>query len=125
MLYTGLTSGADGLVRDSIGRTSITLPFGTYEIIETKAPEGYTMLTQPVTMTVGNSGVAYIQNNYLGGETQQAEFVNNGYLLAIINYPGYELPHTGGPGTAAIHLAGILIMIGAMAGMYWRRHSNC
>lgn len=71
-----LTSGADGMVRFT-GLYSSSL----YRVTETKAPEGYQLLTEPV-----HEGSIQVGNEY---------FVQ----LTVVNAPVFELPMTGSTGS--------------------------
>lgn len=84
------TSGEDGIVK------FYGLKPGTYWIMETKAPNGYNLLKDPVQITV-TSGTGKLPEG-------QAD-------IQIVNTKGFELPETGGAGTIAFTLGGIIVMI--------------
>ena len=100
-----LSSDENGLI--DLGR----LADGEYYLVETAAPAGYILLSAPVTITVSASGVTYNQSDSglslsNGGISFDPE--TETYTLTVINNTGYELPSTGGHGTALIYLFGIL-----------------
>ena len=78
-------------MRDRAGATN---SLQSYYIVETKAPAGYNLLSSPVTVTFTGSEVGYT------------------YLLQVMNHQGFVLPVTGGAGTMAFVIIGI-ILIGA------------
>lgn len=87
------TSGADGVV-DFKGDTD-ELDYGSYTLHETKAPNGYRLLTKPIDVTIdeGNSEVSITVDNYKSG---------------------WQLPKTGGIGTLFFTLIGLTLMGGAV-----------
>ena len=74
-----LISGEDGLVR-----FTGLYPGSLYRLTETKAPEGYQLLTEPV-----HEGSIQVGNEY---------FVQ----LTVVNAPVFELPMTGSTGYTAM-----------------------
>lgn len=89
-----LTSGADGMVRFT-GLHSGSL----YRVTETKAPEGYQLLTEPV-----HEGSIQVGDEY---------FVQ----LTVVNAPVFELPMTGSVGDAVqtgLQITGALIVLGIL-----------
>ena len=107
---TGLTSDAGGKI--DLG----ALAYGTYYLVETKAPAGYNLLAEPVTITVVGNGVTYNQ----GGSSLSMS--NNGvnfdsetktYTLTVTNNAGVELPSTGGEGTQHLRYLGMTVTLGA------------
>ena len=64
------------------------LAYGTYYLIETEAPEGYNLLTEPVEVTIG-------ANTHL---TENA--------VTVKNSAEFRLPETGGIGTAVFTFGG-------------------
>lgn len=97
------TAVADGTT-DSDGRLVFEdLPLGEYSLVETKAPNGYTILTEPIIVEITESG-------------QLVELdVENSKV-------GWELPDTGGIGTLLFYGGGILLM--ALAGFMLLRKRN-
>lgn len=101
------------------GKLLITgLKPGTYKLTETKAPTGYTLLANPVTIvitadeTTGELKSASVNGTELtSGELQGIE---NGIIpVNIENNKGFTLPSTGGMGTYLFTIGGIVIMAGA------------
>ena len=96
-----LTSGADGMVRFT-GLHSGSL----YRVTETKAPEGYQLLTDPV-----HEGSIQVGNEY---------FVQ----LTVVNAPVFELPMTGSVGDAVqtgLQITGALIVLGILLYIAFRK----
>lgn len=93
-LVSTATSGADGIVK------FYGLEPGTYWIAETKAPDGYNLLKDPVQIEV----------------TRVTGVLTEGQAdIQIVNTKGFELPTTGGAGTIVFTLGGIIVMILAVA----------
>ena len=72
---------------------------GAYELVEIQAPDGYNVLneTQPVTLTFDSSSA-------------QGTLV---VAPVVENFKGIQLPSTGGMGTAAFAVVGLIVMAGA------------
>lgn len=89
-------------VTDGSGATSFDgLADGTYYLEETVAPDGYNLLTAPVTVTVDGSTAT---EGDLSALTVTEEVANN---------TGAELPSTGGMGTTIFYVLGSILVIGA------------
>ena len=109
------TSDQDGQVYSG------SLPYGTYTMTETTAPEGYNKLSGTVKVTVGDGSVTYSQTDSQGGKPQTAALLDpskeasadNPYVVYIYNNPGVELPETGGPGRLSYTLSGIALLAAA------------
>lgn len=92
------TTGKNGLL--DFGE----LDYGEYQLVETKAPDGYNKLRNPIDVTI------------------DAEDSNQS--LTVNNYKsGWELPKTGGIGTLSFTIVGLLLMGSALV-LYIRRRRN-
>lgn len=92
---------------------------GRYRLEESGIPEGYIVSEGPYYINVvsgdGSDSVDDIET---------LEYIAvDGHTYTIGNEPGFELPHTGGPGTKLIYLLGIMItgIAGAALAMRKRR----
>lgn len=90
---------------NSEGSYTITgLPVGDYVLNESKAPDGYLILNSGIEFTV------YKENNVTTITVINRDNVSTeGNTLTVTNIPGYELPATGGPGSADLLAAGLLL----------------
>ena len=110
-----LRSGADGKV--SIG----TLLGGNYVLKETKAPDGYNLMSSNVTIAVAANNVTAMQG------ASQCTVVKSDdgltYTVTVTNSAGIELPMTGSSGTLPYTLGGLLLICAAalMYGFRMRR----
>ena len=112
-----LTSGEDGYTE----AIELAVSGTPYDLVETLAPDGYIKLENPVSVSVGSSGVTYMQPEYDGGAPQTAERdVDGNYVIQVRNSNGVELPMTGGPGTLIYTLSGLALIL-ASALMYGYR----
>lgn len=81
------------------------LEYGIYYLTETKAPDGYNKLAEPVKVEIGEKGVSVCNPNQKDTINVTIEPVEDKeqklsvYEIKIPNSTGYELPHTGGSGT--------------------------
>ena len=75
------------------------LDAGTYHLEETKAPDGYNKLVDPVTVTISKEGAV-----------SPAE---NG-IVYVSNNAGATLPSTGGMGTTLFYVLGGGLMVAAV-----------
>lgn len=103
-LLTGWTTKATdaGVTMTSNGKTELVLnglDAGTYYLEETKAPDGYNKLTDPVTVTITEDGK-------VSGATDGTVYVSNN--------AGATLPSTGGMGTTLFYVIGGGLMVAAV-----------
>ena len=103
-LLTGWTTSATdaGVTMTSNGTSALVLnglDAGTYHLEETKAPDGYNKLTDPVTVIISKEGVV-----------SPAE---NG-IVYVSNNAGATLPSTGGMGTTLFYVIGGGLMVAAV-----------
>lgn len=94
------TSGATTTIIVNGSVTVDGLDAETYTLTETKAPEGYNLLTTPESITVT---------------------VDNTATITVENQAGSILPSTGGMGTTVIYIAGIVLVLGAGVTLIVRR----
>ncbi|MBR3275454.1 MAG: VWA domain-containing protein [Eubacterium sp.] len=103
-IQTNLTSsseeGKEGLI--DCGE----LPYGEYYLVETKAPDGYNLLSEAVTLTVNANGISILQGGSLRTDNDPDDTV---YQAFITNDEGVELPNAGGIGTNGLMLLGIAL----------------
>ncbi len=77
----------------------IGLKDGTYYLLETEAPAGYNLLTEPVTITINGTSAT---------ETDVSTLTHN---EGVANNTGTVLPSTGGMGTTLFYaLGGVLVL---------------
>lgn len=105
---------------------------GKYRLTETKAPDGYLVLTKYIYFEVYEDNDAYkvrfidedgtpltdAQIEELGDTavlTSSAGEDGDVYTITAINTPGTELPHTGGTGTILYTICGIGLIMAAAA----------
>lgn len=85
---------------------------GTYRLVETKAPDGYQKLQQPIEVTITKNGENGNVNNQETDANNQA--VNPGFAyVSVENKAGFSLPQTGGTGTLLLTAAGVVLLGGA------------
>jgi LPXTG-motif cell wall-anchored protein len=111
------------------GFTAATIEAGTPEIIglgngdyylkETKAPEGYNLLADPVKVTINNAN-----NNatFTTTTTENDTYASGG--VEVVNQQGTELPSTGGIGTTIFYIIGAILVLGAGILLVTRRRMN-
>lgn len=91
------------------------LAAGTYQLVETAAPEGYNRVTDPIEVK--------IEATYNDDGTLDTWTVNkNGHnAVEVVNHAGTLLPGTGGIGTVVFTVAGAAIVIAGAAWYISRR----
>lgn len=117
---TTLVTGDDGLINVA------GLAAGTYTLTETKAPDKYNKLTDPVTLeiaaTVNKTGDALDTLTIsVGGATAVSSTDKETVVATIENNQGAQLPSTGGIGTTLFYVLGGLLVAGAAILLVTRR----
>ena len=93
----------------------------TYYLYETKAPDGYNMLTAPVRINTMSGGkISAYLTGPLDVTTIEEEDRTEVVRIQVSNSSGYELPSTGGPGTWLYTILGSILILGAGV-LLWRR----
>ena len=120
-MIKGLVSDRNGMLVSG-GWDKFRLAAGTYHLIETQAPEGYILKTDPVVITVNAEGVTYDEQTALGSNGRGVTYEENVYLLLISNSRGFELPSTGSSETIVRAFIGAsLVLVSAVMLFQHRR----
>lgn len=85
------------------------LDSGTYYLEEIKAPAGYNMLKDPVTVVIETTSDAST-----GAMTATVRYGSSTGNVKVENQTGTELPETGGIGTTIFYIIGSLLAVGAV-----------
>lgn len=114
-LDSGVVSWVDSQDDATVVETSaegeamfIGLPDGTYTLIETEAPAGYTLLTDEIEVVVDGSDSTAI------GLTDSQIYLALTEFVRVANTPGTLLPSTGGIGTTIFYVGGGLLVLAAI-----------
>lgn len=109
-------------VTDENGKINIkNLVDGTYVLKEIQTANGYTLLVNPITITIDTEADGYSVGNpkvtVSGAVTETGVLTPDSsthyYTFTVENQPGFSLPSTGGMGTYLFTIGGIVIMAGA------------
>ncbi|MEW1823808.1 SpaA isopeptide-forming pilin-related protein [Arthrobacter sp. NPDC080031] len=106
-------SGSPGLVE-----FRNVLP-GSYWLLETKAPSGYSLLATPVKFTIAANG-----RITLDAATAATSVTANNQTITVLDLAAVKLPSAGGPGAVGIFggtALGILALITSLALIIFRR----
>lgn len=97
---------------------------GYYVLEETAFPDGYVNLSRnpAFSVTRDDSGkfVITLEDDVDG----KVRLVDGELTIIVGNTPGAVLPSTGGPGTKALYLLGILLLAAAGTGLVMRKRQN-
>lgn len=88
--------------------TYSNIPDGTYYLEEVKAPNGYNLLPDKITVSVRNGAIQTATMN-----TTKYSTDDEGKTLTVTNSSGHELPMTGGSGTTPYTIGGLLLLSSA------------
>lgn len=108
---------------------------GTYELVETKAPDGYVLPDTPFEITItdaigvmGSVGSLSVTSSHTGsGSIMNTNGMGEQILTVwadITNAPGSALPETGGMGTTLFTVIGVIMMAGAAAFFTSRKRNS-
>lgn len=94
------------------------IDYGKYTLTEVKAPQGYTVLKDPVQVTVNENGITVNENEKVSYNKSESDDV---YVITVTNDMLYELPETGGIGIFWYTIGGMLLMMAAALVLYKRK----
>ena len=102
----------------------VGLKEGTYQLVETVAPDGYNKLADPIKVVITASyhddgTLNEWKADFEGGSAQ-----NGTHQIQVQNNKGALLPETGGMGTVIFTVAGVVIIAGGIAWKRSRRAGN-
>lgn len=87
------------------------LDVGDYELEEVESPKGYTLLTDTIKFSIGDTQPDGKLDSATGAEIE----TNTGYAkINVTNKKGFNLPSTGGMGTYIFTIGGLVVMAGAV-----------
>lgn len=116
---TGEGNAVDTITTPESGKITFKgLDAAEYQLVETKAPDGYNKLQKPVDVAIVAN---YDQDGTLNNWTVNGG--GNDVALNIQNNKGTLLPETGGMGTIIFTVVGALAIIGGIAWAVRRKHS--
>lgn len=102
---------------DSDGKFEVRgLPYGSYVLVETKAPEGYVLPTNPETAFEVDATSYYTDPTVI---TDGATASNNEQVIANIKM---TIPRTGGMGTIAFTVVGGLLIL--LSAVYYKKENT-
>ena len=82
----------------------------TYYLTETKQPDGYNKLKDPIKVKISDSGQVSILKSASDG-TETSEGITD--YVKVLNNTGSILPSTGGSGTTLIYILGAVLVLGS------------
>lgn len=98
-----------------------------YKLTETKAPEGYNILTAPITFTITSKTTSEQGDSNDQQAVNSVEYTRDGKTfteLEVVNTAGSILPSTGGMGTTIFYVLGVVLIVAGAAYFIVRRKQN-
>lgn len=126
---SGIEEDGTITINTTAGIELVELKDGLYRLQETKSPDGYVIISNPVYFKLNGGSIQFVSVEGSGSGTVVTEIdPPDGYIivnktdeapvtLKVANTPGAALPKTGGPGTLLYTLSGLMLIL-ASAFMY-------
>lgn len=102
----------------------VGLEQGTYQLVETVAPDGYNKLADPIKVIISATYNPDGMLNRWKADVENGSALNGTHVIKVENNKGALLPDTGGMGTVIFTVAGIAIIAGGIAWKRSRRAGN-
>ena len=102
----------------------VGLEQGTYQLVETVAPDGYNKLADPIKVIISATYNPDGRLNQWKADVENGSASNGTHMIKVENNKGALLPETGGMGTVIFTVAGIAIIAGGIAWKRSRRAGN-
>lgn len=94
------------------------LAAGTYYLKETKTASGYTLLANPIKITISapaaDTPATFTYDNNTAQLSSTDDNDNARFTFTVTNKKGFNLPSTGGMGTYIFTIGGLVVMAGAV-----------
>lgn len=94
------------------------LAAGTYYLKETKTASGYTLLANPIKITISapatGTDATFTYDNNTAQLSSADDNGNARFTFTVTNKKGFNLPSTGGMGTYIFTIGGLVVMAGAV-----------
>ena len=110
---------------------------GEYRLTETKAPEHYNSLDEPIYFTVSadhdllwetqarTDVLNTLTGDVVSGEAEFTADLNTGSVSGdVVNEKGLVLPETGGMGTTVFYICGAVLVLGAVVVLITKKRMN-
>ena len=110
-VMTAKKAEVNGEMKDTNEFIFSGLDVGDYELEEVESPKGYTLLTDTIKFSIGDTQPDGKLDSATGAEIE----TNTGYAkINVTNKKGFNLPSTGGMGTYIFTIGGLVVMAGAV-----------
>ncbi|PWD51379.1 hypothetical protein C8046_12625 [Serinibacter arcticus] len=98
------------------GRFAVAgIPVGSYLLVETRAPEGYSLLARPVPFEVTAQGTVLLDGAQAPAVTVANPPGVTFPVLTVRDVPRFAIPEAGGTGQNPFHAVGLGLLAGALA----------
>jgi LPXTG-motif cell wall-anchored protein len=127
---TGLAANATAIEHITSTADAVELKaklgVGSYVLIETKAPEGYNLLTSAIYFRIDGEGKVIMDLDTAKAvqDTQDNSLIPYQWTITVYNTTGQTLPNTGGIGTTPLYAFGVTAIGAALLMFGLRKRSR-